>query len=171
MTRRKYDTFVGIDNGSTGSIGIIQPEHDAIYMPMPTISEVDFHKDQEHMVTRVNHPVLETIICNFDPEKTYVTLERPLYNNRMFAQSMSAARAFESVLILLDKYQITRETIDSTQWQNMFFPGNRKSRDKGITKAMSNKYGKIYFPDLDIMGLKDYDGILIAKFCQMKQMS
>lgn len=166
-SKNKYDTFLGIDNGVSGTIGIIQVNKEPMCFPIPTVEEVDFHSGEERMITRINHSLLNVIFSGLNPEKTMCFMERPMYNNRRFAQSISAARAFESVLLSLEKFEIRKEVIDSKKWQNYFFPTNHRRREKGMTKLLSNTVGKKLFPSLDASEVDDYDGILIAKYCQI----
>uniref|UniRef100_A0A6M3XTZ0 Uncharacterized protein n=1 Tax=viral metagenome TaxID=1070528 RepID=A0A6M3XTZ0_9ZZZZ len=163
MTTNK-EVFIGIDNGVTGSIGIITPEQ-ILYIPTPTITVQDYTK-RKKTINRINFNITKFILARACDRKTMVLLERPMINPDRFNQSIIAARAYEATLIIVEELGISHDWIDSRKWQKLFFPEEIIGTGTKMLKLYSNSVGKRLFPDVDIGNLDDYDGLLIAEYCR-----
>lgn len=168
LPKRNYDTFIGIDNGASGSIGVLRIGKPPIYIPTPAHTEMDYQKTKPRQITRVTYNMFQMYLQGFNPETTAVLLERPMINPERFFQSIGAARAYESELIALEQSRFLVEVIDSKEWQYAIFGQNTNTGSESITKTMSRRYGKLYYPKIDIGNMDDYDGILIAHFARLK---
>ena len=92
-------------------------------------------------------------------------MERPLKNPKLFAASISAVRAFEITLSVVEQLGFAFEVIDSRKWQKYFFPA---VFGKDNLKKASMQKGIELFPVVKnfIMQHKDADGLLIAEWAR-----
>src|SRR5689334_18622755 len=97
-------TYIGIDNGSTGSIGIIREDGKVIFGTIPNKKEQSYTK-KEQSVTRVDVIELTKVLereCGrnngLNHTSVFILIERPLVNPGMFKATLSAMRALEAVL-------------------------------------------------------------------------
>lgn len=153
--------YLGIDNGGSGSIGIISPDGDRILLT-PTKSQQDYTKKKQN-ITRLDFDKFYDLLDSFP--FCFVGLERPMVNATRFKASISGVRIFEAQIIAIERLKIPYIVLDSKTWQKEFFPGKYES---GKTKELSNQVGSRLFPNIQNPA-KDYDGILIAKYLQLKQ--
>lgn len=154
-------TFIGIDNGVTGSIGIIKNES-VFYIPMPAISELSYTKKKQ-FITRINGAKLADLFGLYSGD-SFCLIERPFTNPRMFKATVSAMRALEATLTLLQTFAIPYAYIDSKEWQAALLP---KGLKKEQLKMASLDIAKRLFPGATYTGFKDGDGLLIAEYCRM----
>jgi hypothetical protein len=99
----------------------------------------------------------------------YIMMERPMINPRRFAATVSASRAMEAVLIVVDslasEFGAVHQWVDSKEWQTHALPKGVKGPD---TKLRSMQVGCRQYPEHSelITKQKDADGILIAEHCR-----
>ena len=164
--------YVGIDNGTTGTITILYKK-DVITGPMLIKKELSYTKKKQY-ITRIHWKNLKTVLKdNANPDKKgeqcdiFCLMERPMINPMRFKQSISAARALEATLIVLEELDISHDYIDSKEWQSYFLP-------KGILKLKSKKksaelkraavdVARRLFPKIKT---KDADSLLIAEYAR-----
>jgi hypothetical protein len=150
--------IVGIDNGVTGSIGVVG----AItwYGPIPIKKVLNYQK-KKSFTNRIDVNGLEVILKKCLPAKAY--LERPMVNPGRFAASASALRAFEATLIVLERLEIAYEFVDSKEWQKVLPKGLKGSEE--LKQASLSKATQLY-PHLKdaITKQGDGDGLLIAHY-------
>jgi hypothetical protein len=154
-------TYIGVDNGVTGTIGIITPYCEEI-LAVPTKKQQDYTKAKQN-ITRLDFDRFYEILDAYP--FCFVGFERPMVNPQRWVATKSALRVWEAELIAVEKLKVPYIIIDSKQWQKEFFPNQFES---GQTKELSNQVGKRLFPKLENT-FNDYDGILIAKYLQLKQ--
>lgn len=150
-------TYIGIDNGVTGSIGIISPTITNFFI-MPTFSELSYTKEKKN-ITRIATNALKLRLDGLD--NVMVLLERPMVNPGRFAATMTAMRALEATLIVIEQLGYARMYIDSKQWQTVMLPKGIKGAD--ALKAASKDIGSRLFPQFKNLYQKDADSILIAE--------
>lgn len=153
-------TYIGIDNGSTGTIGTISVDGYTL-SKVPIFTQQDYTKKTKS-ISRIATNMI------FLPDNSFAIIERPMINPMRFVQSISAARALEAMLIVLDDDKIPYQFIDSKEWQKEFFP-HVKRGEKQDTKALSLQVGKRLFPNIE-GDFKDYDGLLIAEYARRKNL-
>ena len=167
----------GLDNGSTGTISCINKVDGTIYfMKTPSRVELDYTQDIKY-INRIDVVELkkwfETNISLMKDDNRFiiVILERPMKNPTRFEQSISACRAFEATLIVLEELNLKYIVIDSKQWQHYFFGKNTTNIDlklesmrKGLDvlkknfKKQYNEISKI------IKNHGDADSLLICQY-------
>lgn len=164
--------YIGIDNGVTGSIGIIDPIDFGIYgkptfQKIPIITQQNYTKKKGN-ISRVNSKELGLIFkkyLNYFEFDILVILERPLVNPTMFKATLSAVRCLESTLCLLEYFQFPYMYVDSKKWQRELLPKDCHGPE---LKQASHDIGIRLFPHLkkEIDKHKDADGILIAEWAR-----
>jgi len=160
--------YVGIDNGVTGAIGIISSDSSEEYFfPTPTIRTLNYQKSKVAYINRVNVRTLKGLIheaIGDSPAK--VLLERPFVNSKFFSSSISAVRALEATLIVLEALNLGYDYIDSKIWQKHFLPKGKKGTE---LKTLSKELGSRKWPQFAeaIEKQKDADGMFIAEYCKV----
>lgn len=94
---------IGIDNGSTGAIGVLGLEK-ALYVKTPVVKVRDYKKAASY-VTRVDHVKLKEFLYSVLSRTTDVSvlLEPPMVNIFTFKATASALRALETTLVVLEQ--------------------------------------------------------------------
>ncbi len=159
--------YIGIDNGVTGSIGIIRVSDTQKLTAMisaPTKSEQNYTKAKGN-ITRIRFLVLRKYLAPFRLT-SHVILERPMVNPSRFRATTSALRALESTLCVLESLEMSHSYIDSKEWQKELLPKGIKGTSE--LKKASLDIGCRIFPNekAEIIKHGDADGLLIAEFCR-----
>jgi len=162
--------YIGIDNGVTGSIGIVSP-NGAEFYSTPTFKQLSYTKKVQK-ISRIDTYELMTLLNprNFPDKEIKVLIERPFVNPTGFKATQSAMRALEATLIVLETFKLPYEYIDSKQWQKEMLPAGIKGT--AALKDASSDIGCRLFPTLkrEIEKQKDADGLLIAEWARRKQL-
>ena len=151
--------YIGINNGVSGSMGIIT-ELDSFFYLMPVKKELSYTKKKQ-FVSRIDGVELKKILQRFILSPT-IALERPMVNPGRFKATQSAMRALEAVLIVIELLEIPYRYIDSKEWQKVLLPIGLKG-DVELKKA-SLDIGRRLFPQHANNFKKDADGMLIAEY-------
>lgn len=162
--------YIGIDNGVSGSIGIITPDQN-YFFETPTITQQNYTKKKRN-ISRIDTILLCDAIVNcskdiiINPDNCFALLERPMVNPGRFQATTSALRALEATLILIEQLKLPYSYIDSKEWQKVLLPKGIKGSDE--LKKASVDIGCRTFPQHSqlIKKHKDADGILIAEYCR-----
>lgn len=162
--------YIGIDNGVTGTVSIYDEKGNIHHFPIPVISELSYTKKKQY-ITRINTQQLEQELRDLgipdSIKKSFCLIERPMVNPRRFKQSISAARALEATLIVLENLKIARQYIDSKEWQKMFIPSGilklkSKKKSEELKRAAAD-IAKRLFPYIET---KDADSLLIMEYAR-----
>lgn len=181
-----HDVYIGIDNGVSGSIGVLWLMGNAankmpdLFIPTPTFSSLNYTKKARN-VTRVDVPALRrvfmAVVNHYDEPNVLVVLESPMINPGRFNATASALRAFEATMICIESVQRALEkragwaaslsymTTPSRSWQKVMLPnvkGNKelKRASAQIGCSLFNKLA----PAVKVHG--DADGLLIAEWAR-----
>lgn len=161
---------MGVDNGVTGSIGIVRVDGDGVerrFHKIPVKSEPHYRK-KGGKITRVDIMPLARIMWWLHPlqyeEPHLIAIERPMVNPGRFQASLSAVRALEAVQIVIDQYAKQYMFIDSKQWQKALLPPEAKGSKE--LKSASKLLGLDIAPEYSnlIKQHGDADGLLIAEY-------
>ena len=155
--------YIGIDNGTTGTIGIVGDAIEPQLHHTPVKKEQDYTKAKKQ-VTRLDCVAFKAILDQFDHKDIYVFMERPMINPTRWTASMSAMRCWEATLIMLESLGISHQFIDSKEWQREMLPKGIKGSDE--QKKASFDIGNRIFPQFKDFKQKDRDGILIAEYAR-----
>lgn len=165
----KYDVYVALDNGATGSIGIIHQRTGAVYFSgVPTITVQDYTQRKKN-IDRIDKKELQSIISKYvnESDSVFCYIERPMKNPARFEASISAARAFESTVIIMEELNIGYEVIDSRIWQKKMLPSGTKG--EADLKQASFDVGIEMHPELasQIIKQNDADALLMVEYAKM----
>jgi hypothetical protein len=157
--------FIGIDNGVTGSIGIISDVNNTHAFIATPIREVFNYTKEPSKLKRIDW---EQLMENLPKHESIALLERPMVNPRAFSATQSALRALESTIICLEYLNIPFSYVDSKEWQREFIGSGIIGHDD--MKKASMEIGLDLFPSngMFIKKHKDADGLLIAEFLRRK---
>lgn len=157
--------WIGIDNGATGSIGIVREDGTVIFGQVPSKTEQSYTKTKQN-ITRIDVVALADILMNeISGNRLFALVERPLVNPKMFKATLSGVRALEAVLNVLELHAIPFQYIDSKEWQKALLPEGIKGSDE--LKKASLQIGQRLFPQIESKH-KDRDGLLIAEYGRRK---
>lgn len=170
--------YVGIDNGVSGSIGIVADgvEGATCYLlPTPIRSELSYTKSKRN-ITRIDwrkfRDLLHSILRGKHPDYPSVTrvfLERPMVNPGRFQATASALRSLEATLIVLEALHLSIQYLDSREWQKVMLPSGLKGPPE--LKRGSMDVGCRMFPNLSgaIRKHGDADGLLMAEWARRER--
>lgn len=154
---------MGIDNGTSGSIAIIDEANSALVLhcPTPIKNTINYTKEIQK-IKRVDIIELNKIVSNYKPIRAF--MERPMVNPGRFKTSMLAVRAYETTINVLEMNNIPYETIDSKEWQKHYIPhGTQKDDLKFVADQKACQlFGLTKIPP------GSGDSILIAKYAYDK---
>lgn len=165
MSRKLY---LGIDNGVSGTIGYISDKF-AIIDKTPVMKVQDYTKAKKN-ISRINVTELTNEIntlmsgLQISGSECFALLERPMVNPTRFASTVSAARALEATLNVLELLGIPYAFIDSKEWQKSLLPSGCSGDE---LKSASYDIGTRLFPGATIKH-PDKDGLLIAEYARRK---
>lgn len=166
-----HKIYIGIDNGVTGTIGWVADFGSGIRVT-PAISEQSYTK-AKNIIGRIDHVQLRihlrSIIGNVPPADCIAVIERPMINPMRFKASVSAARALEATLCVIEDLQIPHMYADSRSWQKKLLPQGCEGKE---LKTASRDIGCRLFPHCaDVIdNHKDADGLLIAEWARREQL-
>ena len=155
--------YIGIDNGVSGAIGILDNENNiALIYDTPVRKELGYQKTKAKFINRIDCPKLKVLLQPYGID-CKVFIERPMVNPMRFQASVSAVRALEATLIVLEELKIPYSYIDSKAWQKLLLPPKLKGPE---LKTASLDVAHRMFPSTDFKKRKDGDALLIAEYCR-----
>ena len=182
--RSNIKYFLGIDNGITGSVALLDENGTVLlYEPTPTQKCLNYTKVKEY-INRLDGVEFFSIFEEYMDKQVTVCIERPMINPQRWKASVSAIRCDEATLINLEALGFSYQYIDSKQWQKEMLPSRTEPKRafKGATdeekaalkkqraayqaetKTLSLAVGKRLFPKVDLK--KDADALLIAEWAR-----
>lgn len=173
--------LIGIDNGVTGSIGIIGNE-EPLMVPTPMTVQQNYTKAKQS-ISRLDVNRFKSMLLRYNKWPCKAILERPLVNPMMFKATICAVRCLEAQLTILEALDIPYFYVDSKEWQKQLLPHvplkkkegetakERRRRDqenKRTLKKLSHDIGIRLFPSLSeqIEKQGDADSLLIAEWAR-----
>lgn len=160
-------TYIGIDNGTTGTIAVLDGDA-SIFVETPVFETLSYQKSKVRHIHRIDVAALRKLFGTYDPMSTRVVIERPMINSMRFQASISAARALEATLIVLEELHLGYEYLDSGAWQKALLPEGIKGAPK--LKKASKEIGLRMFPahEATIRKHGDADALLIAEWARRR---
>lgn len=160
-------TYIGIDNGTTGTIGILDGDT-SIFAETPVFETLGYQKSKVRHIHRIDVPSLKKMLEQYNPLTTRVVIERPMINVMRFQASISAARSLEATLIVLESLRFGYEYVDSGHWQKVLLPAGVKGAPN--LKKASKEIGLRMFPmhEETIKKHGDADALLIAEWARRR---
>ena len=175
--------FIGIDNGITGSICILDENGKCLhYVPTPVQKTLNYTKEKEY-VARVIVKEMAELLQPYAKSAT-VVLERPMINPLRWKASVSAIRCDESTRGILEALGAKTIYVDSKEWQTPMLPNRKavprlakgatlteKTAQKKLTAAFASETKELslmvaqrLFPHITFK--KDGDAALIAEWAR-----
>lgn len=155
-------TFIGIDNGVSGAIGIVNGVRTE-WWPMPVRKELNYTKAKK-WINRVNTNHLKFYIEGITDD-AIALIERPMVNPGRFQATISAVRCLEATLIVLEECNIPFQYVDSRQWQKDMLPSGLEGDE---LKAASLEIGRRMWPTIKFK--PDADAMLLAEWGRRKNL-
>lgn len=164
---------LGIDNGISGSISVLREDRPPFWAPTPIKNELSYTKAKK-FINRVDAPRLQNMLSDtiglFSGAKIAI-IERPMVNPTRYVATLSAIRALEATLIVLELLGIPYQYADSRSWQKEMLPSGLEGPE---LKIASLDVGKRLFPGLTetlkIGRAKDCDSLLMAEWARRKNL-
>ena len=159
--------YLGIDNGVSGSLAVIYRNGKWNAKKMPIKHELNYTKTKQYL-NRIDHVALYGLLKSaYDKSQGHllVLVERPMLNSTRFRASVSALRALEATLIVIERLSLPYKYIDSKEWQKEMLPKGIKGNAE--LKKASKQIGERLFPGSSVN--KDCDAILIAEWAKRKK--
>lgn len=152
--------YIGIDNGTSGTIAVVGDDVDAKIYHTPIKKEQNYTKAKAN-ISRLDCNSFLSIFNGLDTSQVVCLMERPLVNPARFKATTTALRCFEAQLILVEMLGCRIIYVDSKDWQKKLLP-------KGTTgdelKKASLDIGNRLFPQYSSFKHPDRDGLLIAEY-------
>lgn len=158
--------YVGLDNGISGSLGIVGDDIDPVFMNTPTKKEQDYTKSKK-LITRLDYSKFMSIFSKYNKNDITFLIERPLVNPTRFAATTSALRCHEAELIMVEIMGCRHMFIDSKEWQKELLPKGCSGDD---LKTASLSIGNRLYPMFSDHKHGDRDGLLIAEYAKRKNL-
>ena len=168
--------FIGIDNGSTGSIGIQVYNANGVrtkyrFMETPTFMMQDYQKRAKR-ISQLDFDVLRRMLRRYRDEgcEIHTAMERPT-TGKFFNTMICAARIHQQYIDLFTFMRVPMpQVIDSKQWQEKFLPhGTRK---EGLKRASLELALRRWPKYADVMSKhKDADGMWICEWMRKEIMA
>lgn len=155
--------YIGIDNGTTGTIGVVGGNIEPRLYHTPTKKEQDYTKAKK-IVTRLDCTAFTEIFDGLNKNDIMVVCERPMVNPTRWTASLTAIRCWEATLIVLEMLGIAHQYVDSREWQKVLLPKGIKGADE--QKRASKDIGNRLFPQFADFKHGDRDGLLIAEYAR-----
>ena len=154
----KPKAWIGIDNGVSGSIGIITEDGKSLMVKTPIKNEQSYTK-VKNRINRVDVIELKKLLSAYSKD-SQVVIERPMVNPKMFKTTLSAMRALEATLCVLEDLGFAYSYFDSKQWQREMLPSGYSGPE---LKVVSLEIGNRLFPQITVKH-PDRDSILMAEY-------
>ena len=163
-------TYLGLDNGNSGTTGIVNDSGMAAFFHIPVRSEIS-HTKKKANITRIDFPKLVALFERVKAKGTVrLVLEGPYINGLAFNASIISARVFEATLIAIEQVQLPYVIITAQSWQKAMLPTGTKGRKE--QKKASSEIGTRLFPQFaeKIKKHGDADGLLIAEYARRNRL-
>lgn len=168
-----HKLYIGIDNGTTGTIGWVGEDVTPGIIETPVKEEQSYTKTKKN-INRINYSALADLLKIVagprNKDEVLVVIERPMINPMRFQASVSAARSLEATLIAIEQMGLPRMYVDSRQWQKVLLPQGCEGKE---LKKASMDIGCRLFPgetEQVIKKHKDADALLIAEWARRESL-
>lgn len=150
--------IIGIDNGPSGTVGILGNSIGPFFEEMPTFDQLHYGR-KGTKTKRLDRSTLKDWLT-FLPENSHAFIERP-FTGQFIKTALSARAFYEATLTVLEDLEIGYTTIDSKEWQK---PMLGEVKGSPQLKKASRLRGIEMYPQFkdQIEKHKDADGLLIA---------
>jgi len=162
------DVIIGIDNGVSGSIGIILTEHNEYFFFKTPVFKTQDYTKKKKVISRLDRKAFKGIVGGYAFRDVKTFVERPFINGKMFNASLSAVRCFEAQINILEDLNISYEILDSKECQKPLLPQGVQGKDE--LKKASLDVGNRLFPLQKEIKHPDRDALLIAEYARRQNL-
>lgn len=157
--------YIGIDNGVTGTIGFVTQRGVGHWMLTPTLQTFSFTKKIKRL-RRIDGIAMSDALkeASLIEPIDFVIMEQPFINQKFFHVSLSAIRAFEATLIVIELLKVPYRVIPAKEWQKALFPKGYEDKD---TKNLALAYCKRCLPTVEFKKADLADGLCIALYARI----
>ena len=159
--------YIGIDNGTSGTIGIVGDDISPTFVKTPTKKEQNYTKAKNN-ITRLDWKGFSELISAYCDSDVTVVMERPLVNPTRFKATTVALRCFEAQLVLVESLGYRIIYVDSKDWQKEMLPKGTQGSEE--LKKASLDIGARLFPMFADVKHPDRDGLLMAEYARRKNL-
>ena len=159
-------TYLGIDNGTSGSIAIISSDGQLLNWHKTPSFPYTHYTQKGKFIGRLDRNAFREILMPYVDTPVMVVLENPFINGsrpELINVSCVASRTDEATVIVLEDLMIPFQHIAAKTWQKDMLPSNMS---EGETKKASRDVAKRLFPKFEIPKGCDGDAILIAEWAR-----
>lgn len=153
--------YVGIDNGVSGSVAVLKPGEQAVLFPTPTFSDLNYTKEKKN-INRIDRRRLTDLLVEHVPDFAFVVIERPMVNPKRFQASISACRALEATLGVVEDLGFSYQYLDSREWQKALLPSGCNGAE---LKSAAVAVARRLFPYIKT---KDADALIMAEYARRR---
>ena len=154
-------TFVGIDNGVTGGITILNTDGSVRVHSVTPVKRCMNYTKKKAFIHRVDSSIFRTLLVQAGGN-TFVMIERPMVNPGRFGATISAIRCLEATELILEELQIPYQFVDSKEWQKALLPSGLKKEE---LKFAADSVAHRLYPRLKVV---NSDCLLLALYCKNK---
>jgi len=165
--------FIGIDNGPSGSIGIIEYSSrglrkSVLFMKTPTYMMQDYTKAKKR-ISQLDVRVLYKLLKKYKGWNVNIAMERPLVNPMRFVATIVGVRIHQQYIDLCNRLRFPIPiSLDSKEWQKKLLPTGTTGEE---LKKRSREIGnRMFGTRVSSVKHPDCDGILIAEYCRRQAM-
>lgn len=154
--------WIGIDNGVSGTIGVMSTDKEPEFFKTPAIMMQDYTVAKKN-ITRLDAKAFYNFLSSKKQEyglNLDICMERPMINPTMFKASESAVRCFEAQWAIVELLGLPVRFIPSGDWQKIVLPKGIKGAPE--LKKASLEIGNRMYPQFKDIKHPDRDGLLIA---------
>lgn len=165
--------YIGVDNGTSGSIGWLGDDIAPGFVETPKFEEQSYTKTAKN-ISRIDRKALHDLVLKIlgdnKPYEAIAVLERPRVNPKQFVTTLSAMRALEATLTVLEDLGVAISYTDSRPWQKKLLPQGIKGSSE--LKKASKEIGCRLYPQFAdaICQHGDSDGLLIAVWASRERL-
>lgn len=180
---RSDRAYVGLDNGTTASFGVLGMDCGMLFAKPPVFKRKDYHKTGKN-ITRISNPKFLAWLADIklrakaEGKTVLVVIEKPFTG--MACTAVLAGRAYESELIAIEALELETITIFAAEWQGTkkvkgllpYLPKVKGMKGSIATKKASMELGIALYPHLEkeITKHGDFDGGLIAHWAMQNNL-
>lgn len=157
-----YKTYIGIDNGVSGTITIMHPGGRTSFVSTPVKVEQSYTKKKAN-ITRIDFIKLVDLLIPYRSLQVHCILERPMVNPKRFFATLSALRCLEATLNVVELCGFAHSYIDSRKWQKELLPSGIEGDE---LKKASLDIGNRLFPQFRGHKHKDRDSLLMTEYAR-----
>lgn len=164
---------IGIDNGQSGSVGIVAGSLSTTFSPVPTKPYLHYGKkgsigqrlDRARLIDLLSNSITDGFGHRLFTPRVFI--ERP-FSGKFINAVVPAHRFFEGTIIVMEDMNLGYEVVDSREWQAAMLGKVRGSTELKLASKLRGIQMYPQFRDT-IEKQGDADGLLLAHYYHFRQ--